>query len=231
MEALPQEIQDLAILRRIIFASAYLPKDLPQYWSIVSVFASQGRQVLQLESVRIAVENIQVLNDKAFATDQQLISEMHAFSSTNISKPLGIVLISQNSVCKLCQSKLLVKADRPSLVTVYTESYGTVVGTHYHKVCRRGCSFRQYYGYSSAGKSIIENAPYDPDWKENKYFFSSRETAFELSMLKKFDVELLLGQLSYSQKAEIYNDYNGYPVQPKKCSTLEKDEFPTPTAR
>ena len=46
---------------------------------------------------------------------------------------------------------------------------------------------------------------------------------------KKFDVELLLGQISYSQKADIYNLHNGYPVQPKRCSTLEKSELPKPS--
>ncbi len=55
---------------------------------------------------------------------------------------------------------------------------------------------------------------------------SSSETAFELGMLMKFDAELLLGQISYNQKADIYNYCNRYPVHPKKCSTLEKEELP-----
>ena len=113
------------------------------------------------------------------------------------------------------------------LVTSHTESYGTVVGTHYHKFCqhfRKGCGFRQYYGYSSEGSQSITF--HDPDWEKHDYFVSSSETAFELCMLRKFDAELLLGQMSYSQKAEIYNYCNGYPVQPKKCSTLEKEELP-----
>ena len=61
---------------------------------------------------------------------------------------------------------------------------------------------------------------------DREYFVSTSETAIELSMLKKFDSELLLGQISYSQKAEIYNYSNGYPVQPKKCSTMEHFELP-----
>lgn len=61
---------------------------------------------------------------------------------------------------------------------------------------------------------------------DHQYFVSTSETAIEMSMLKKFDGELLLGQISYNQKAEIYNYCNGYPVQLKKCSTLEEHELP-----
>lgn len=43
------------------------------------------------------------------------------------------------------------------------------------------------------------------------YIVSTTDTAFELHMLKKYDVELFLGQVSYSQKADIYNYCNGYP--------------------
>ena len=45
-------------------------------------------------------------------------------------------------------------------------------------------------------------------------------------MLRKFDTELLIGQVSYNQKAEIYNYSNGYPVLPKKCSTLAEEDIP-----
>ena len=110
---------------------------------------------------------------------------------------------------------------------VYTESFGTVVGTHYHKFCqnfRKGCIFRQYYGYSSQGSQSL--VYYDDECIEHEYFVSTSGMAFEMTMLKRFDVELLLGQISYSQKAEIYNYSNGYPVHPKKCSTLEKEELP-----
>lgn len=163
------------------------PKNFQDTGLFISKFASQGtdkEKTIQPESVRIAIDNIKLLNDKAFATDEQLIREIHAFSSgTDVLPPLGIVLISQNSVCKLCNNKLLVKADRPSHVTVYTESYGTVIGAHYHKYCqafKRGCSFRQYYGYSS---STPEVTSYDSNWPDHKFFFSNRETVFELNML------------------------------------------------
>ena len=234
MDLLPPEVLDVAVLRRIIFAVVHLPKDLPQYWSVVAWFASQGSpsgKSLQPDSVKIAVENLQMINERAFVTDKQLIHEVHTLCPTpSCSTPLGIILISPNTTCRLCDGILLIRNDRPSHVTVYTESWGTVIGTHYHKFCqnfRKGCTFRQYYGYSSSGICSETITSYDSDWAKNDYFISSSETAFELCMLRKFDSELLLGQISYSQKAEIYNYSDGYPVQPKKCSTLDKEELPT----
>ena len=70
--------------------------------------------------------------------------------------------------------------------------------------------------YSKEGdKSGVQ---YDAEWKTYKYFLSSQETGIELSMLQKFDVELLIGQVSYKQKADIYNIYNGYDTTIKKCT-------------
>ena len=236
MDLLPQEIQDATVLRRIIFAVAYLPKDYPHYWSVISEFASRAcksTSSLQPDVVRIAVQNLQFLNAKVFAGDKELAQEIHGvFSSPTAQHPIGIVLISSNDKCRLCGHSLQVRNDRASHITIYTEEYGTVVGTHYHKYCqkfRKGCNFRQYYGYSSEGnQSLIF---YDTQWAEQKYFVSSSETAFELDMLRKFDSELLIGQISYNQKAEIYNYFNGYPVQPKKCSKQEEEDITTCSSR
>ena len=232
MELLPSDFHDVTVLRRLIFASVYLPKDIPKYWSVIAWFVSHGSlkgKTLSPDSVKIAVENLQVINEKAFANDQALIQELHSLCPTPLSSlPLGIVLVSPISICPVCTGDLLIRNDRPSRITVYTESWGTVVGTHYHKICqqfRKGCTYRQYYGYSTVGTSV-STPTYDSDWEGLNYFISSSETAFELCMLRNFDGELLLGQISYSQKAEIYNYSKGYPVQPKRCTTLTKDEMP-----
>ena len=231
MDLLPAELRDPGILRRLIFAVVFLPRDAPHYWTLITQFItlkSEVAKVLSPEVVRVAVENLEVLNSAAFVTDQRLLKEIQAFSPPTLgSFPLGIILISSHSQCRLCGGKLNVKDDRPSRVTVYTESFGTVTGTHYHKICqnfRKGCTFRQFYGYSSEGSQSFTF--YDSDWESNNFFISSSETAFELQVLKKFDAELLLGQISYSQKSEIYNYSNGYPVQPKRCTTLKKEDLP-----
>ena len=53
------------------------------------------------------------------------------------------------------------------------------------------------------------------------YFVSSQEIEFELEMLQRFDVELLVGQISYQQKADIYNISNGYDTTKKYCSATK----------
>ena len=57
---------------------------------------------------------------------------------------------------------------------------------------------------------------------------SSQETAFELSMLEKYDAELLIGQVSYQQKADIFNYQNGYDdsikLSSQTQSSASKDE-------
>lgn len=47
-----------------------------------------------------------------------------------------------------------------------------------------------------------------------------------MSMLKKFDIELLIGQISYKQKADIYNVSKGYDTTKKQCSTIVKEKEP-----
>ena len=46
-----------------------------------------------------------------------------------------------------------------------------------------------------------------------QYLASSSETAFKVKMLVKFDAELLLGQISYKQKADICNYSHNYEVE------------------
>ena len=126
-------------------------------------------------------------------------------------------LVPKQTNCLLCNSKLLLRKDRPSRVTLYTNSLGTVPGTHYHKYCStKRCKFVQYYGYWKSG---VDCVVYDNDWMSLMYFISSQESGFELSMLKNFDTELLIDQISYKQKADIYNIINGYDFTKKKCSS------------
>ena len=61
---------------------------------------------------------------------------------------------------------------------------------------------------------------FNHDWKKLLYFISSRETGFEMSMLNRFDAELLLGQIPYSQRADIYNYQLGYEYTGEKAVPL-----------
>ena len=144
-------------------------------------------------------------------------------------QPLGIVLVSTNQKCLLCGSGLLVKADRPSKVTVYSDNFGTIDSTHYRKVCKKfrtGCPFVEQYGYYSSGGDDIH---YNEDFQSLTYFLSTRETAFEMSLLQQLDIEILIGQLSYKQRSEIYNVKHGYDNAKKK--TTQPDGGANPKAR
>lgn len=210
-----------------MFASAVLPSDCPKYWEIVSTFASSGEKQAQSSltpiKAKIFIENLTFLESGVLVFDDQLALELQSFAS-HLGKSLGIVLISYKKKCKVCESELLVKADRPSKVVVYTDRFGTVYGTQYRKICKRfrfGCSFVQYYGYYTNGGDTIA---YDDDYKSLPYFVSTRETAFETSMLEQFDVEILVGQLSYMQRSDIYNIKRGYMIKQKRKSMQQNNQ-------
>ena len=118
MDLIPAPIaSDLGLVRRIVFASVYLPKDTPDYWSKITAFATnncEGSQDILPSTVKTMIENLQLLNDKAFCTDVEMMAEIHAFSPTGISHPLGIVLVSSHTECHKCGGRLLVRGDRAS---------------------------------------------------------------------------------------------------------------------
>lgn len=227
MELIKEKIQDVSVLRRMIFACSFLPKHCPMYWELVSKFAVEGsKEMVDATTCRVLMENLELINPKAFSQDQELTKEIVSMSGPgNDKQAMGVILISPNNLCLLCQGNLLVRADRPSRVTLYTDSMGTVPASHYSKYCNRsryGCKFIQHYGYYSKGGS--KHFFFNHNWKTHKYFVSTQETAFELSLLLKFDVELLVGQISYNQKADIYNLQNGYDATRKICSAQQSDD-------
>ncbi len=132
--------------------------------------------------------------------------------------PIGISLISPEVTCSSCKRSLLLRRDRPSRVTLYTTSYGTVTGWHYHKYCsNRGCKTVQFFGYFRKGKDE-DGIEYNQTWMKLLYFLSSQETGFETAMFKQFDVELMIGQYHTSKKP-IYTIYQMITIR-QKCSVL-----------
>lgn len=210
-------VPEVSVLRRLLFATAHLSKECPKYWNTVTKFSFGCSD--KVEDVKVLVENLEFLDNKAFETDKELLKELHSAEGYH-NQPLGIVLVSPKTVCKLCGGKLLVRADRPSVMTVYTDDMGTVNGTHFRKYCqnsRKQCHFTQYYAFHKNGESgkII----FDHDWDQHQYLISSSKTAFSISFLRRFEAELLLGQVSFNQKSAIYNFYNHYEQVMKKTST------------
>ena len=128
----------ISVVKRLVFASAVLPPDCPHYWDIVSSFISKSEsdsttQVSSLtsEKAKAFIENLKYVEPETFNSDSNLPQqELHAFIGHK-KQPLGIILLSPNNTCRICKSKLLVKADRYSRVTTYSDTFGTIESTHY----------------------------------------------------------------------------------------------------
>lgn len=212
-------VPDVRILRRLLFASVHITKECPCYWKIVCDFAyGFSCTEHEFENVRILLDNLEFLDSKAFQTDKELLEELYSFPEYH-HQPLGVVLISSNNTCRSCSGKLLIRADRPSYLTVYTDDMGSVHGTHFRKYCqnnRKNCHYTQHYGFHTYGDN--GDMIFDTDWDQQPYFMPTSKTAFSLQFLKKFEAELLLGQVSYLQKSTIYNYYNNYEQVKKGCS-------------
>lgn len=207
-----QTIKDVSVLRRLQFAATIYPKDLPRRWEKLASFSVKHkpeRNCLTPELAQVVVENLEVVDGGAFSSDAELTYEIAAMKNTGSDAPLGVILISDKVSCHYCGSRLYTRSDRTSKVAVYDDRLGTLPGTHYTKYCtKRGCSFQQHYGYHSQGEAT--SVLYDHDWSSLPYFMSSRETAISTDMLRRLDKEILIGQVSYKQRADIYNDVHGY---------------------
>jgi hypothetical protein len=147
------KVNDVGVLKRLMFATSYLPADIPQYWEIITKFGGQNN--INPDAVRVTMENIKFINPNAFTLEIDLLKQLISMPYGSAEQPLGMQLVPQDSECKLCKGTLVLCGDRPSRITLYTDTLGTAPANHYHKYCRkRGCTFVQYYGYSKSGSGI-----------------------------------------------------------------------------
>ena len=203
LESVAKYFSSVSQVRKLLFALVHLPEDLPNRWEIALAFASSTKGVTA-EQVRVLCDNLQEIDLEAFATDRSLTSEILQFPR---NKPLGVVLISEKKTCQQCGSSLLLRKDRPSSLVIYHDTMGTIHGTHYHRYCtNKRCSYVQFYGYHTFKSGPIQQSVFfDNDWKSHRYFVSSRETAFDMKLLFRFDSQILLGQQSFKQCSDVYN--------------------------
>ena len=200
-------LKDVSVLRRLLFAATYLPHELPNFWGVAVEFATAGkveRNTIDRDTAAALIENIQSFDARAFHTDESLLQQLIGWTPRP-GKPLGLVLISPEKFCTLCGQALTIRTDRPALIVVYDDHLGPVPGSHFHKDCtNKLCTVTQYYGYYTAGKESSQ-VSYNTGWETLPYFVSSSLTAFSQNMLKRIDCEVVIGQLSYKQIADIFN--------------------------
>lgn len=211
--------EDVSVLRRLLFAVAQLPEDLPNVWEIATEFATKNKTncTMDVETVKVLVDNLREFDSDAFESDQKLFQDL---LRAPMKKPLGLVLMPNRNKCILCKSELKLRKDRPASVVVYDDNIGTIPGSHFHKICtNKSCSYVQYYGYYTCGSSPSK-VFFNDDWESLPYFVSSRETVFSMTALKRFNSGILLGQLSFKQSADIYNHLHN-------CKNIPSEEkFP-----
>ena len=131
-----------------------LPPDLPGYWTEIAKFACHQSDItITQDQARTFVDNLHFLNGRTFISDNDLWRQL--LGKNGSTALVGLTLISPSKMCSLCGSKLTVMKDRPSVLVVYTHSFGTIAAKHYRKVCskaRTGCAFVQHYGFHSKGQ-------------------------------------------------------------------------------
>ena len=207
---------DVSVIRRLIFAARNINEDSPECWELVSQFEFNSTSMKPcVRKVQTFVENLGYLEEESFFNDAELQRELHQLEGYQ-AHLLEIILISSKKHCHKCGGKLLVRADRPSFPVVYNEDIGTVSGTHFQK-CEhqsKGCHFVQHYGFNCTDE--VDGIVYDDEYFKSSYFMSTSMTVFQITMLHRFTAEMLIGQLSYKQKAEIYNYCHGYESKLKK---------------
>ena len=77
MEAIATQVKDVTMLKRLMFATDYLPKDIPSYWEVIARFGCSGGDVtLSPESARVAMETVQFFDENAFFKEIELMREL-----------------------------------------------------------------------------------------------------------------------------------------------------------
>ena len=202
--------KDVSQVRRLLFALEFLPNDTPDRLRLALDFATRGKSehcTITTQQLSALCENLEDIDKDAFSTSKTLLENILQHPK---NKPLGVVLVSTKNVCLQCKSKLLLRRDRPASVVIYDDNMGTIPGSHFHKYCsNRRCGFTQYYGYYTEGlgedNAAQLEARFDEDWESNAYFVSSRETAFSMKLIHRFHSQILHGQQSFKQCADVYN--------------------------
>ena len=209
LEIVTRHLKDVSVLRRLLFAASNLSEEVPDFWGIVVEFATKGkiqRNSINSDTAAALVDNIHSFDERAFESDASLTHELitwtYSKSGSHGTRPRGIVLISPEKLCVVCGQNLTLRRDRPSSITIYDDGLGTLPGSHFHKMCTsKTCDLIQYFGYYTTGSKAFFNA----NWRVLRYFVSSSLTAFSMSTLKRIDIDIVVGQLSYKQIADIYN--------------------------
>ena len=77
LSTLSQKVR--GVVRRLSFATTFLPSSMPNYWESVASFSvahRQSRNNLTTEQVKVLVENLEEIDSGTLASDDVLIREI-----------------------------------------------------------------------------------------------------------------------------------------------------------
>lgn len=171
---------------RYLTSLAWLPKNCPGY----------EETLLKLNPT---ITSTQLGN--ASSASQDLPSH-HELTNELRQEIGGEILLTGREACRSCGINLTLD-HRHHIMQIYTLK-GPIAGKRYIKRCR-SCSVSEYPGYYV----YKGNRYFDTNWKNEKYLLTSLDTAFEIAMLRMFDIEFIHSSMSYLEKSAIYNEYHG----------------------
>lgn len=118
---LSKSLKDASVLRRLEFAARFYPRGMHYYSESVvsfSVKAKRERNNLTVEQADSIIENLEMIDDGEFSSDMELTKEIVMMEKHESESPLGVVLVSSKTRCRNCESRLHIRADCSSKVTI-----------------------------------------------------------------------------------------------------------------
>ena len=68
----------LSEVRKMLFATAQLPTDMPNYWEVIAQFASSTRLQFSKGDVQLLMQNLCFLNEAAYVSDKSLLLQQRS---------------------------------------------------------------------------------------------------------------------------------------------------------
>lgn len=93
--AISKYINDVSVLRRLLFAVIHLPQDLPNLWGVAVEFATNGkesRDAINAQQAQLFMENMRSLDVTAFSTDRHLLQDLVEFQVLTHGSPCSVTL-------------------------------------------------------------------------------------------------------------------------------------------
>lgn len=79
LKIVSDHLNDVSVLRRLLFAATHLSRELPNVWGVAVEFATEGKinkSQIDPKTAAALVEDIESFDSTAFEKDEKLIGEL-----------------------------------------------------------------------------------------------------------------------------------------------------------